>query len=196
MRKAFAILLAVCAVISCTNHTKESKAAQLYSPAKKMENGKKLMISLHSYYGREKPKWSTSNKKIKIIKRYKKSCKIQAVKTGTSYVKCKVGNKKYKIKITIKPECLATYNNYKKLKKGMSYDYVIKILGKHTRIENRWSQTQEEYEDIAKWNKLAGGGWTDQLYRKRVEYVWKNPWNSHYIYATFNDNILVKKSYY
>lgn len=196
MRKVFAIILAIGMIIACTNHGRESKAVSLHSAAKKMENGKKLKISLHSYRGTEKVKWSTSNKNIKIIKRNKKDCTIQALKEGTSYVKCKIGKKKYKRKITIKPKCLATYDNYQKLKKGMSLDQVETIIGKHTGTEEYSSQTQEEYDDIAEWNKAAGGGWSDQVYRKRIEYIWKNPWTKRYIYATFNDNILVKKTYY
>lgn len=72
MRKIFSILLAVCMVVSCANYEKEATAARLYSSSKKIEKGSKLKISLFSYWGKGNVKWSTSNSKLKIVKKKQK----------------------------------------------------------------------------------------------------------------------------
>lgn len=186
------ICLSTCWLIPST----KTEAVELYATSKKLQKGSNLKIKLYFYYGKTKPKWSTSNKKIKIVKKTKRSCTIKGLKTGSSYVKCKIGKKAYKIKISVKPKSLVTYNNFNKLKYGMSIDDVEQnILGNCTDVVSVVTQTQEEYDEYYQWNIEDNGRWQDHLYMERIQYVWVNPWNYHCIYATFNDGILVDKMY-
>lgn len=172
-----------------------ASAAKLATDSNKMQNGSTIKVNLWYYYGNKKPKWSVSNKKIKIISKGKTWCKIKAKKVGTAYVKCKIGKKTYKKKITVKEKSKVTYENYSELKAGMTFNEVVNILGNYTDINSSSVHTEEEYQDILRWNKEDGGGWEDSLYKERVVYKWENPWNYHYIYCTFNDGILVNKEY-
>ena len=172
-----------------------SKAAQLYTNSKKIQNGKKAKIELYFYYGKDKIKWSVSNKKAKIVSKGKKWCKIEAKKTGTVYVMCKIGKRVIKKKITIKPKCRITYENYQKIEYGMALVDVNLILDDSEEVYRSFSHSYQEYNDYLQMQREYGG-MEDECYLEQVEYVWINPWNGHKIYATFNDGVLIDKSYF
>lgn len=188
--KLFVCIIAISLIVPHNT----ANAAKLATDLSKMQNGSTLKVNLWYYYDNKKPKWSVSNNKIKIISKGKTWCKIKAKKVGTSYVKCKVGKKTYKKKITVKEKSKVTYNNYLKLKEGMMLEEVESILGNYSDIDSSEVHTEEEYKEILRWQQ-EDGGWEDSLYRERVRYVWRNPWNYHYIYCTFNDGYLNTKSY-
>lgn len=195
MKKRTILIFTILMVGSLFFAQKDSMAASLRATKTKIENGSTAKINLYFYYGKTKVKWSVSNKKAKIISKGKKWCKIKAKKPGTVYVKCKIGKKTYKKKITIKPKSKVTYGNYDLLYAGMTYDEVADIIGYYDDISYSEMHTQEEYEQYYQWNLEDGGGWEKYLYYEQIRYVWRNPWNYHYIYCTFNDGVLVEKSY-
>ena len=172
-----------------------SKAAQLYTNSKKIQNGKKAKIELYFYYGKSKAKWSVSNNKIKIVKRTNKSCTIKGVKVGSAYVKCRIGRKTYKIKITVKQTSKVTYSNFNEIENGMTLEDAKDILGNYTEVDYARIHTAQEYQDYCRWQYEDGGGWEDELWRKQVRYKWENPWTRNCIYLTFNDGYLCDKLY-
>lgn len=101
----------------------------------------------------------------------------------------------YRTKITISPKCLVTYSNYKELEIGMDFDEVEEILGKHTDVEKSVQNTQAEYEEYLAWS-LEDDMWSRYVYHEQIEYSWRNPWTYHTVYATFNDGVLIEKSYH
>lgn len=196
MKKTFvSAVLFIFVLVFGINTGANSKAAQLYTNSKKIQNGSKAKIELYSYYGKSKSVWSVSNDKIKIVNRTKKTCTIKGVKEGSAYVKCKVGKKTYKIKITVGQASKVTYSNYNKIENGMTLEDVKDILGNYTEVDYARVHTEQEYQDYCRWQYEDGGGWEDYLWRKQVRYKWKNPWNNYCIYVTFNDGAVHEKEY-
>mgnify|MGYP000845048913 CR=1 FL=1 len=196
MKKRFIVLTMILSMIaSCFYMETKSEAAQLYTSVKNIQQGGKLTISLYFYYGSKKPKWSTSNKKIKIVKRSKRSCTIKGVKKGTAYVKCKIGNKTYKRKVTVKAKSKVTYANFNRVKAGMFLEDVEDILGYTKEVDYATMHTDEEYKEYEEM-QAESGGWEDYLWKKQVVYVWRNPWTYHRIYVTFNDGVCSSKQYW
>lgn len=189
------ITLTIIAIISSLFFPIKSEAARIYASNNKMEKGSIIRLNLYFYYGKDKTKWSVSNKKAKIVSKGKKWCKIEARKTGTVYVMCKIGEKEIKKKITIKPKCRITYENYKKIEYGMALVDVNFILDDSEEVYHSFSHLYQEYNDYLQMQREYGG-MEDECYLEQVEYVWRNPWNGHKIYATFNDGVLIDKSYF
>ena len=193
-RRVTSLIIALSIIMSAIPCGK-ANAAYLYSYQKKIEQGKTVKVYLYSYYGNKKTKWSLSNKKANIVSKGKKWCKIKAKKIGSVYLKCKIGKKTYKKKVVIGAKSKVTYTNYKDIHQGMSLFQVINKLGKYKEVYSSYTHTEEEYQDILRWQSEEGG-WEDSLYREQIEYKWENPYNGHTIYATFNDGILLEKRYY
>ena len=108
---------------------------------------------------------------------------------------CKIGEKEIKKKITIKPKCRITYENYKKIEYGMALVDVNFILDDSEEVYHSFSHLYQEYNDYLQMQREYGG-MEDECYLEQVEYVWRNPWNGHKIDATFNDGVLIDKSYF
>ena len=78
----------------------KAKKVSLSKKSLKAKVGKSYVIKVKN--ASKSAKWSVSNKNAAILKKSAKSVKIKAKKKGTTYVKCKVGSKTYKCKVTIK----------------------------------------------------------------------------------------------
>lgn len=198
MKKQNLLIFIFMALALSLTFSSKSNAAMLSVSKNKVQNGSTLRIDLYFYYGKAKPKWSVSNKKAKIVSKGKKWCKIKAKKTGTVYVKCKIGKKTYKKKITIKDKSKVTYNNYLDIEQGMHLEDVEDIIGHYSEIYRSESHTYAEYNEYHTWYLEDGPGsmWEDYLYMEQVEYKWVNPWTYKTVYCTFNDGVLVKKEWH
>lgn len=175
---------------------KESASAvSLSTSSNTLQVGGKTKVTLYFYYNKKKPKWSVSNKAIKITRSSKKSCTVKAVKPGSAYVRCKIARKTYKIKLIIKDKSKVTFDNYGIIYEGMSFDDVSKILGTDCEVDYSESHTEEEYLQYWEYAK-EDNSWNDYVWRERTRYEWKNPWDNHRIHVTFNDGIVSSKSYY
>ena len=194
-RKILSLLLLMSLVFPVFGCKETSKAAMLSSTTKAIQKGSKLKIDFYFYYGKTKPKWSVSNKKLKITKRNKTSCTIKGVKTGTAYVRCKVGIKTYKRKITVKPKSKVTFGNYKRIETGMTLEDVTDIIGDYSDISDSRNHTEEEYAEYYQWAQ-EDSFWNDEVWREQTTYMWSNPWTLHTIYVTFNDGVSAGKRYY
>lgn len=72
----------------------------------------RFQIEIHLLKNNKKAvKWSSSNNKISLSKKTKKSVKVYAKSAGTSYVTAKVGKKKYTCKVTIKSKNKGSTSN-------------------------------------------------------------------------------------
>ena len=185
------VLALLVSVIPCGR----ASAAYLYFYQKKVEQGRTVKVYLYSYFGKKKPKWSLSNKKAKIVSKGKKWCKIKAKKAGSVYLKCKIGKKTYKKRISIGAKSKVTYANYNSLYQGMTLSQVINKLGMYEEVDSSITHTEQEYREILELQREEGG-WEDYLYREKIEYKWQNPYDGHRVYATFYDGILREKNYY
>lgn len=198
MKRTTGMIMVLCFLL-CTIIFTETKAraAKLSAQETKIQTGSKLKINLYFYYGNKKPKWSLSNKKAKIVSKGKSWCKIKAKRKGTIYVKCKIGKRTYKKKITIKAKSKVTYGNYSQIEQGDSLPEVEELIGRYSSIYSSYSHTEAEYQQYYQWYLEDGPGsiWEDSLYHEQVEYKWTNPWTRHSIYCTFNDGVLVRKQY-
>jgi hypothetical protein len=196
--KRFIVVVLIAVLLSAQINAVDSKAVSLGSSTSRytLQNGSTLKINVYFYYGSEKPKWSTSNKNIKITSKGKTWCKIKAKKAGNSYVKCKIGKKTYKKKITVKAKSKITYSYYSAIDYGMTIDEVRKLLGERGTVYSSKTNSDEEYNQYLEWQTEDGGGWEDSLYYEQVVYEWTNPWTYSRIYCTFNDGVLISKKYY
>ena len=96
--KTIAILLV--AILLLPSNVYAKKKVKLSNTKKTVTVGKTATIKLLN--NSKSVKWSTTNGKIKIIKKTKKYAKIKGVKAGNAYLKAKVGGKTYKCKVTVK----------------------------------------------------------------------------------------------
>lgn len=117
IKKTGTILFFVIALLALSSQSVEAKGKVKISPTKKtISVGQTTTIKLKN--SSKKVKWSTSNKKIKIVSKSKKQAKIKGVSKGTSYLKARVGKKTYKCKILIdnpklsKTNIIMTKGNY------------------------------------------------------------------------------------
>lgn len=191
-----AMILSFSVVMSCVVIPKKADAAYLSAyNSKTIQQGSKEKIILYSYWGNKRPKWSTSNKKIKIVNKGKTWAKIKGIKPGKAYVKCKIGKKIKKIKITVKPKSKVTHKNFNKISYGMKYEKVVSILGRYKNIEHHYTHTTQEYNQYLEW-QAEEGGWEDEVYMNEIEYKWENPFENNTIYVTFRDGYVVDKKFY
>lgn len=144
MKKLISIVITLSFIITIFNtHPYSIKAEDLVydlytkNLVETMKVGKKLKIEITptlSKYSSKKPKWHLSNKKLKIVKKRYNYIVVKARKPGKCTVKCnfwedEYGKHKIKLRITIK-DYKVNYKNYKKIKRGMSYGQIKKLLGK------------------------------------------------------------------
>lgn len=126
--KTIAILLVATLLLPSNAYAK--KKVKLSNTKKTVTVGKTATIKLLN--NSKSVKWSTTNGKIKIIKKTKKYAKIKGVKKGASYIKAKVGKKIYKCKVTVK-----NANNTKTTEKNtLSYISDFSIKNKEIYSEN------------------------------------------------------------
>lgn len=85
----------------------KANATSISQKTTKIPVGGKTTIML--YNNNSKVKWSTSNKKIKIVKKKNNRATIKGVKTGKSVLTAKVGKKKYKCKVTVTKKEIIKY---------------------------------------------------------------------------------------
>ena len=149
----------------------------------KIGKKKKIIIvpKLYKKYGDKLLKWSTSNKKLKIVKKRFNYCIVKARKPGKCYVKCKIkdgtdGVFKLKIRITIKNHRV-NYKNFKKIQRGMSYAQVKKILGKPVKIN---VYEEEDHGRIIVEESI----------------MWSNPYTKDYIYIDFVNGYVTTRDYF
>lgn len=194
-RKITTLLLMLALVIASVSPTHKAEAASLYTYDTIIEVGGTAKIELLSYYGKKTAKWSLSNSKATITKKAKKYCKIKGKSAGTVYLKCKIGKKTYKKKITVKAKSKVTFENYQKIEKGMTLQQVINILGNYTDVKWSESNTDEEYNRYLEYQKEYGG-WEDYLYHEQICYHWHNDITNKDITVTFNDDSMIEKYFY
>lgn len=80
----------------CTVTVKNAPKVALNKKSATIEKGDKLQLTLKNT--KKKARWSSSNKKVASVN---SSGKVTAKKTGTATITAKLGNKKYKCKITV-----------------------------------------------------------------------------------------------
>lgn len=95
----YSLLVMICVLTAFPVLTQAKREVSISPSEKTIAVGKTVTIKLKN--NSKKVKWSTSNKKIKILSKSNKQAKIKGIKKGTSYVKAKVGGKTYKCKIVV-----------------------------------------------------------------------------------------------
>lgn len=194
--KIITLILVFVITLSCVlSETKNVNATRLFTTDKNMLIGSTKSIKLFAYYGKKKPRWSTSGGKFRIMSKSKNSCKIKAINIGTGTLNCKIGKKTYKLKIKVREKNKATFSNYNKIQEGMYINEVEELIGKYEKVSYQRTHTQEEYNEYLAWN-AEDGTWNDEIWLEEIQYQWHNPDTSNYIYITFHDGIVFKKQYF
>lgn len=109
MKKIYKIkcLIMVAAIITVCLSFQKSNAASLSIKSIKVAVGKKATINLYNNDG--EVKWTSSNKKIKIVKKKSDKVTIKGVKEGKSTLIAQIGKKKLKCKVTITKKEIEKY---------------------------------------------------------------------------------------
>ena len=192
--KLLVSILCLCTIIGTAVSTETAQAFSFNVSNRTIYVGDEKDIDLYEAKGKT-PKWSLSNKNATIIYRGNTFCRIKAKKKGSVYVKCKIGKKTKKVKITIKAKSKVTYDNFNKIENGMTYKEVENLIGKYTEVYKHYTHTDEEYAEYEEMQEKYGG-YEDELYHDQIEYKWKNPSDSHTCYVTFNDDSVITKDWH
>lgn len=169
------IILAFVVLLNCSSVSLAYGRLYTYSDQHTIQKTGVLTVYLSTSNYNKKPKWSVSNKSVlKIQRKSRNKITVKGKSTGTAKIICKVGKKKYKYKITVKPKSKIDEDHYDMITVDMTYDEVCDILGGEGKLE------------------YSNPDYFDKLFER---YRWENKFTYSYISVEFEDGIVTDKSW-
>ncbi len=121
-KKIIALFLSLVMLFSISSPMTAQAAVKLSKTSVSIVVGKTYKLKVKGT--KKKVKWSTSNKKVATVK----AGKITAKKEGKATITAKVGKKKYKCKVTVKPKPISVKNISATYYKATNSQAIVAIL--------------------------------------------------------------------